>query len=110
MEIENKENAISDKDYKEYDNNNFIKKIVDNCNLITKEKKVEDLLDPIRTIILSDNFSCYKTFVIFFPQIWKMLNMNEREIFTIYINEFLYKYTTKSKDKNSQSINLLFDT
>jgi hypothetical protein len=112
MEIENNEINITDKekDYKEYDKNNFIKKIVDNCNLVTKEKKVEDLLDPIRAIILLDNFSCYKTFIAFFPQLWKMLNMNEREIFTVYINEFFYKYSTKSKDKNSQTINLLFDT
>ena len=43
MEIDNINNDnnlnINDSDYKEYDKNNYIKKLVDNCNLITKEKK-----------------------------------------------------------------------
>ena len=109
MEIDNN-NEINENDYKEYDKNNYIKKIVDNCNSITKDKKVEELLDPIRSIILLDNFSYCKIFIGFFPQIWRMLSMSEREIITVYINEFLYKYEAKSKDKNNQIMNLLFDT
>ena len=109
MDIEDN-SEISENDYKEYDKNNFIRNIVDNCNSITKDKKVEDILDPIRTIILIDNYSYCKIFNVFFPQIWRMLSMNEREIITIYINEFLYKYGTKSREKNNQIINLLFET
>ena len=105
MEIEN-----NNKDYTEYDKNNYIKNIVESCNAITKEKNIEELLDPIRTIILLDNASYHKIFSVFFPQIWKMLNMNERETLSIYINEFLFKYLAKSKEKNNQIINLLFDT
>ena len=113
FENEDKEMQIEkdNKDYIEYDKNNYIKNIVESCNAITKEKNIEELLDPIRTIILLDNSSYHKMFSVFFPQIWKMLNMNEREILSIYINEFLFKYSSKSKDKNNnQIINLLFDT
>ena len=112
MEIENNNEIIINKneDYKKYDKNNFIKKIVDNCNLITGEKKVEELLDPIRIVILSDNYSCKKIFTTVFTQIWEMLNMNEREILTIYINEFLYNSISKLKEKNNEIISLLFDT
>ena len=109
MEIEN-HNEIKEKDYKEYDKNNYIKDLVDNCNLITKEKKVEELLDPIRTNILSDNNSFYKIFSVVFVQIWKMLSMKERETLNVYINEFLYKINTVPKERNSQTINLLFET
>ena len=59
-----------------YDKNGFIKNMVESCNIITKEKKVEELLDPIRTMITIDN-SYYKMFVILFPQIWKMFSMSE---------------------------------
>jgi len=104
MEIENnKNNEI-------YDKNSFIKNMVDNCNLITKKKKYDELLDLIRVNILSDNAFCYKIFVIIFSQIWKILTMNERETLTIYINELLSKYLEKQKDKNNQIINLLFET
>ena len=108
MEIENN-NEIKESDYKEYDKNKFIKNIVDNCNSITEDKKVKDLLDPIRTNILSDNISCYKIFIDVFAQIWKMLSMQEREILTVYINEFLYKFVSKPKERNNQVINLLLD-
>jgi hypothetical protein len=110
INVDNNE-IISDEneDYKKYDKNNFIKKIVDNCNIITGEKKIEELLDPIHTIILSDT-SCHKIFVIVFSQIWEMLNMNEREHLSININDFLYKYISKQKDKNDDLIiNMLFD-
>ena len=103
------ENNIINNEYKKYDKNNFIKNIVDNCNLITKDKKIENLLEPIREIILFDNFYCYKMFNIVFGQIWKMLNMEEREILTIYINNFLYNYSLKPKNKNNQIIIILFD-
>ena len=92
-----------------YDKNSYIKNIVDYCNMITKEKKVEDLLNPIRTIITIDN-SYYKVFIIIFIQLWKMLSTSEREIITVYINEFLYKYASKQKERNNVTINLLFDT
>ena len=52
-----------------YDKNGFIKDIVESCNIITKEKKVEDLLDPVRTMITMDS-SYYKLFVIIFNQIF----------------------------------------
>ena len=105
MEIDNND------EYKEYDKNNYIKNIVDNCNLITKEKKVDDLLDPIREMIFSENtYFFYQNFIIIFAQIWKMLNMQERESLTIYFNEFLYKFTLKNKDKNNPIINLIFNT
>ena len=112
MEIENNNEIIINKneDYKKYDKNNFIKKIVDNCNLITGEKKVEELLDPIRIVIQSDSSFCKNIFTTVFTQIWKMLNMNEREILTIYINEFLYKSISKLKEKNNETLSLLFDT
>ena len=112
MEIENNnEINLNREEYKKYDKNNYIKKIVENCNLILKDRKIEDLLDPIRSIMLLDSYSYYKIFIIFFPQIWKMLSMNERETLTIYINEFFYKFVDKPKEKNNnQIINLLFDT
>ena len=91
-----------------YDKNGFIKDIVESCNIITKEKKVEDLLDPVRTMITMDN-SYYKLFVIMFNQLWKMLTMSEREILSVYINEFLYKYTAKHKERNNVTINLIFN-
>ena len=111
MEIENdNEMKLNENDYKKYDKNNYIKNIVDNCNLVTKEKNVEDLLIPIRAIILLDNNCNNKAFTAFFPQLWKMLNMNERESLTVYINEFFYKYVEKGKDKNNPIINIIFDT
>ena len=91
-----------------YDKNGFIKDIVESCNIITKEKKVEDLLDPVRTMITMDN-SYYKLFVIMFNQLWKMLSMSEREVLSVYINEFLYKYTAKHKERNNVTINLIFN-
>ena len=94
-----------------YDKNDFIKKMVENCNVITKDKNVKELLDPIRTIITSENSSYYKIFVVIFTQIWKMLSMSEREIINMYINEFFYKYTSKQKDRNNNmTINLLLGT
>ena len=111
MEIENNnEYKINEDDYKKYDKNNYIKKIVENCNSITKDRKVGDLLDPIRSINLLESYSYYKIFITFFQQIWRMLTMEERETLTIYINEFLYKYAEKPKDKNNQIINLIIDT
>ena len=102
---------INHNDYKEYDKNNFIKNIVDNCNSITRDnKKVENLLDPIKAIILSENSFCYKLFTSTITQIWKMLSMTEREELTVYFNEFFYKFTSKVKDKRNQIINLLLDT
>ena len=60
--IENKM-EIEEENIKEiYDKNGFIKNIVESCNIITKEKNVEDLLDPIRTMITMDS-SYYKLFV-----------------------------------------------
>ena len=103
MEIENNKND------EKYDKNSFIKNMVDNCNLITKEKKYDELLDLIRINILSDNPFCFKIFVVIFSQIWKILTMNERETLTIYINDFLLKYLEKQNDKNNQIINLLFE-
>ena len=94
-------NIESNQDMEKYDKNQFIKKMVDSCNLITKDKKVSDLLDPIRAIITSENSSYYKIFVVIFTQIWKMLSMSEREILNMYINEFFYKYAAKQKDKNN---------
>ena len=108
--LENNKKNIENNDYIEYDKNNYIKNIVDNCNLITKEKKLEDLLDPIKSIILSENCFCFKLFTHVFTQIWKILTMQEREDLTLYFNEFLYKFTLKEKEINTQIINLLFDT
>ena len=109
MEIEDisKENEINTTDMEKYDKNQFIKKMVDSCNLITKEKKVSALLDPIRSIITAENSSYYKIFVVIFTQIWKMLSSTEREILNMYINEFFYRYTAKQKDRNNMIINLL---
>ena len=90
-----------------YDKSGFIKNLVENCNRITQDKKVEDLLDPIRVMITLDN-SYYKIFIIMFTQIWKMLSMSEREILSVYINDFFYKYTTKHKERNNLVINLIF--
>ena len=104
MEIENNKND------EKYDKNSFIKNMVDNCNLITKEKKYDELLDLIRANILSDSNSCNKIFVFVFTQIWKILNMNERETLTIYINELLSKYLEKPKEKDNHMINLLFES
>ena len=104
MEIENNKNDEI------YDKNSFIKNMVDNCNLVTKEKKYDELLDLIRANILSDSNSCNKIFAFVFTQIWKILNMNERETLTIYINELLSKYLEKPKEKNYIIINLLFET
>ena len=105
-------NSIDNMDIEEekeiYDKNCFIKNMVESCNIITKEKKVEELLDPIRTMITIDN-SYYKMFVILFPQIWKMFSMSEREMLSVYINEFLYKYSIKHKERNNLTINVLFN-
>ena len=108
MEIEEKENEVNKTDMEKYDKSNFIKKMVDNCNIITKDKKVSDLLDPIRAIITIENSSYYKIFVVIFAQLWKMLTMTEREMLNMYLNEFFYKYTVKQKDRNNNMIiNLL---
>ena len=101
MEIEEDENI--------YDKNGFIKNMVENCNFITKEKKVEDLLNPIHILITFDN-SQYKLFKVVFTQLWKTLTMSEREIISVYINKFFYEYTTRQKDRNSIIINILFET
>ena len=92
-----------------YDKKGFIKNIVERCNKITEEKKVKDLLNPIHTIITLENFY-YKIFIMVFTQMWKMLSSSEREIISVYINEFLYNYITKQKEKNNITINLLLDT
>ena len=101
MEIDEEENI--------YDKNGVIKNMVENCNFITKEKKVEDLLNPIHILITFDN-SQYKLFKIVFTQLWKTLTMTEKELISVYINKFIYEYTTKQKDRNSMTINLLFET
>ena len=107
--MENNNEIENESDMDKYDKNRFIKKMVDGCNLITKDKKVSDLLDPIRSIITSENSSYYKIFVVIFTQIWKMLSMSEREILNMYINEFFYKYAAKQKDRTNciMAINLL---
>ena len=111
MEIEYNNNELTSyKNDEKYDKNSFIKNMVDNCNLVTKEKNHDELLDLIRANILSDTNSCNKIFVFIFTQIWKLLNMNERETLTIYINELLLKYLESPKEKNYQIINLLFET
>ena len=71
MEIDEEENI--------YDKNGVIKNMVENCNFITKEKKVEDLLNPIHILITFDN-SQYKLFKIVFTQLWKTLTMTEKEL------------------------------
>ena len=105
------EEALNENDANKLDKNNFIKNMVDNCNDITKEKKVSDLLDPIRSIITSENNIYYKLFSTIFIQIWKMLSKSEQEILNLYINDFLYKQTSKIKDvNNNMNINLLLST
>ena len=107
IELEEIDNSVKEK----YDQNQFIKKMVDNCNTITKGKRVTDLLDPIRTIITTDNSSYYKIFVVIFTKLWEMLSMSERETLNMYINELFYKYTSKQKDRNNNmTINLLLAT
>ena len=102
-------NMEKDEENNIYDKKGFIKSLVDKCNKITEEKKVKDLLNPIHTLITSENFY-YKIFIMVFTQIWKMLTSSEREIISVYINEFLYKYIKKQKEKNNMTINLLLDT
>ena len=92
-----------------YDKNGFIKNMVNYCNNITKDKKIEELLNPIRTILTLEN-SYYKIFIIIFVQVWKILSMSERETITVYINEFLYKYAYKAKERNNTTINFLLET
>ena len=92
-----------------YDKNEFIKKMVENCNNMTTDKKVSDLLDPIRTIITFENSSYNKIFVVLFTQLWKMLSMSEREIINMYINEFLYKYASKQRDRNNNMSNMIIN-
>ena len=92
-----------------YDKNEFIKKMVENCNNMTTDKKVSDLLDPIRTIITFENSSYNKIFVVVFTQLWKMLSMSEREIINMYINEFLYKYASKQRDRNNNMSNMIIN-
>ena len=89
--------------------NDKLKKMVDNCNNMTKDKKVTDLLDPIRTIITFENSSYNKIFVVVFTQLWKMLSMSEREIINMYINEFLYKYASKQRDRNNNMSNMIIN-
>ena len=75
------------------------------------ELKVSDLLDPIRSIITSENNIYYKLFSTIFIQIWKMLSKSEQEILNLYINDFLYKQTSKIKEvNNNMNINLLLST
>ena len=98
-------------DKEKYDKNQFIKKMVDGCNVITKDKKITELLDPIRAIITTDNSSYCKIFIVIFTKLWEMLTMSEREIINMYINEFFYKYSSKQKDRNYiMIINLLLST
>ena len=103
------ENKISLK----YDKDEFIKKMVNNCNLyLDDESNKKYLLELVKNVIFyKKNYSkINQVFTSLFVHLWSTIKMKDREDLKIIINEFLDKYTRKVKNKNSYFLNILINT
>jgi len=103
------ENNISLK----YDKDEYIKKMVSNCNLyLGDESNNKYLFEIVKNVIFyKKNYSkINQIFTSLFVQLWSSIKMKDREELKNDINEFLDKYTRKVKNKNSFFLNNLINT
>ena len=96
-----------------YDKDEFIKKMVNNCNLyLDDESNKKYLLELVKNIIFyKKNYSkINQVFTSLFVHLWSTIKMKDREDLKAIINEFLDNYTRKVKNKNSYFLNNLINT
>ena len=79
------------------DDKGVIKGIVEKYNLFIKSKITKNLMFPIRDIILTEPTLSQKIWYSLFPQIWKILSKEDREMLNVYINQFLLELIKKGK-------------
>lgn len=74
-----------------------IKGMVEKYNKFMENKLTKHLMVPIRDIILTEPTLSQKIWYSLFPQIWKILSKEDREMLNIYINQFLLELIKKGK-------------